>query len=89
MQTFFPTDVFPVSSDKSGANQDKIFKSKISQNWISSSSFKTSDCQGGRPGRGGLREIKFDAGAIRPVPVGAADNQNGGKLMQSADLYRV
>ena len=40
-------------------------------------------------GRGGLREIKFDAGAIRPVPVGAADNQNGGKLMQSADLYRV
>ena len=33
-------------------------------------------------------EIKFD-GAIRPVLVEPADNQNGGKLMQSADLYRV
>ena len=39
--------------------------------------------EGGRFG-----EIKFD-GAIRPVPVEPADNQNGGKLMQSADLYRV
>ena len=69
------------SSDKISGNQDKILKIKIGQNWIPSSSFKTSDCQGGV-------EIKFD-GAIRPVPVEPADNQNGGKLMQSADLYRV
>ena len=31
-------------------------------------------------GRGGLGEIKFDGGAIRPVPVGGADNQNGETL---------
>ena len=30
--------------------------------------------------RRGLGEIKFYAGAIRPVPVGCADNQNGENL---------
>ena len=84
MRFFKAPDLY--SCDKSGRNQDKFVRAKSDK---IGSRLPSKHLIVREEGRGGLREIKFDAGAIRPVPVGAADNQNGGKLMQSADLYRV